>query len=223
MTFAQEWLDTFAGDPIKIEAERLRLAQLRDLLLDTTRPEVYGWSGPAADGHLTVTDALVRRDQRAADSHEEASRALDRYQQTLTTTRELAKDAIETVRAAPQSLRAHAALESLPRWRDQLRSVAAETVIALQAVTDDLLGLPAVVPRVPEPTPEPVRLPPAPEPPTLPSPRGEQTVSRSQPPTDLLSMLSYAKPFTVPSPVPVVSWSVWQRAPGRRIGRFGEH
>ncbi|TCO47973.1 hypothetical protein [Actinocrispum wychmicini] len=221
MTFDRAWWwDQFAGDPIKIDAERRRLAELRDLLSAVRRTQAYDWTGAAADGHDNVTSALVKQCQRASDRHDEAGLALDLYQQTLATTRGLATDALDCIAQDPLSLPAQAARESLPRWRDQLRAVAVDAVGALRMAANDLLKIQAVVPHLPEPTPKPVRpLPVEVEQPSQPVRRPEPP--HEPPPTDLLSMLSYAKPLTIPSPVPVSSWPVWQRGSGRRIGRFG--
>jgi hypothetical protein len=223
MTLDEEWLRFFADDPTKIDAERRRLEQLRDLLWSAKPAEIQRWTSVGADGYVAVTTAMTQACGRAAGAHDMAAQALDRYQHTLTCTRELAQSALADIRQDPASLRAQAAHESLPRWRDQLRSEAATAAAALNLAAEELAQIRRVVPARPEPAP---RTPATrPEPVTAPDrPHEPHPVPvAAKPRTDLLSMLPYARPVVVRGREPVDSWVVWQRAPGRQIGRFGEN
>ncbi len=126
--------DAVPGNGTAISGEIDRLDDLKDRLWRAgsvlAALDVEDWRGAAADGYERCRAVFAARWTAAGDRHQDAARALERYQRTLAHVQAL-------VRYTPD-----AAPGRLAEWRRQLAAEATASAAAVRAAAVELAALP---------------------------------------------------------------------------------
>lgn len=224
---APEISTALPGNLLGLENERDRLEVLadahEDVALALRNLRTDDWTGPAADRFEEVRQSRTRSWLIAADTHQEASRALTAYLETLRRLRALANAALADARQTPTPANLHQTQESLTRWHHQLTEAAHQTAQTLRTATQTLTTaqpppLPSTTPTTPptspprpaiassqtnlpssSTTPPATTTPSLAAPPTAPSVRTPSTTPSLAPPSTASSLATPTAPHVTPS------------------------